>query len=46
MAWQPHFGQEKKLKTKLTIDDVIEIHNTVVVGFGPRICTHTFGVYA
>ena len=36
-------GKEKS-KTKFTINDIMKIHNSVGVDFGPRVCTHNIGV--
>ena len=43
MVWRNQFVQEK-ISKKITIDDIIKIHNDVSVGFGPRVHTHTAGL--
>ena len=43
MVWQT---QCEKIKTKLTIDDVMKTHNSVTVCFSPIFCTHVVGVNA
>ena len=43
MVRRPQCGKEKS-KTKFTINDIMKIHNSVGVDFGPRVCTHNIGV--
>ena len=36
----------KNLKSNFSIDNVRKIHNSVGIGFGTRVCSHTVGVKA